>query len=615
MEFLQTIFRPSLAHWLAVIVPSQRIFVLYLLMAVVLAFVSYLSLRAIEAANRPANTEKGFFRYLIDTEILTHKSSLQDYRFFIINGLIYYGILSQFLVGMHTFSNVFIDSLIFTFGPLATPVFEVTPWSVVIYTVVAVLVFDFAVFILHYLHHRIPLLWEFHKVHHSAEVLTPITLYRMHPVDLFLTGLAATILTGLAFAIFFYLTGKEPSPYTLFNLNIIVFVFYLMGYNLRHSHIWLNYPAWLSRVFVSPAQHQIHHSSDPKHFDKNMGLIFSFWDGLFGTLYIPRTFEKLKYGLNRTDPNPYKTVKELYVTPLRNAMAVLFNSKDREDGGYKSGLVAVTIAAFLIIYSAVFIWDRFVFATQFTLPSVHMEDLTWTEVDAARQRGYNTVLIPTGGTEQNGPHAILGKHNYIVKYTSGRIAEAVGKMLVAPVMAYVPEGAISPVPTGHMRFPGTVSLPEPVFEQVLEAAAGSYKAHGFKTILIMGDSGDSMAAQDAVALRLSKAWQTDGVRVVHIDKYYKANGQIDWLQNNGYSMSDIGRHAGIRDTSELMAVTKNGVRSRPFTAQKNGQTGVDGRPMLASKKIGEAMLELKIDAAIEEIRAERGVNERGTAIN
>jgi hypothetical protein len=131
MEFLQTIFRPSLAHWLAVIVPSQRIFVLYLLMAVVLAFVSYLSLRAIEAANRPANTEKGFFRYLIDTEILTHKSSLQDYRFFIVNGLIYYGILSQLLVGMHTFSNVFIDSLIFTFGPLATPVFEVTPLSVV----------------------------------------------------------------------------------------------------------------------------------------------------------------------------------------------------------------------------------------------------------------------------------------------------------------------------------------------------------------------------------------------------------------------------------------------------------------------------------------------------
>ncbi len=300
MEFLRQITLPSAAHWLAVIVPSQRIFFLYLLTAAVLAFFSYLSLRALEAKARPENADKGFLRYLIDMEVLTHPSSRQDYKFFFVNGLIYYGILSQLLVGMHSFANLFIGFLVFAFGPVEAPLFEVTPLSVAIYTVLAVLVFDFAVYFLHYLHHRIPVLWEFHKVHHSAEVLTPITLYRMHPVDLFLTGLAAAALTGLGFAVFFYLTGKEPSPYTLFNLNIIVFAFYLAGYNLRHSHIWLNYPAWLSKIFVSPAQHQIHHSSDPKHFDKNMGLIFSFWDGLFGTLYIPRTYEKLKYGLCRS---------------------------------------------------------------------------------------------------------------------------------------------------------------------------------------------------------------------------------------------------------------------------------------------------------------------------
>ena len=586
--------------------PSQRIFLLYLLTAAILAFVSYVSLQALEASARPENTEKGFLRYLFDKDVFTHKSSMQDYKFFFVNGLLYYGIVSHLLVGTHTFSNMFIDGLTFAFGPLGVPFFEVTPLSVAIYTVVAVLFFDFAVFLLHYLHHRIPILWEFHKVHHSAEVLNPITLYRMHPVDLFLTGLGVALLSGLAFAGFFYLTGKEPSPYTLFNLNVIVFVFYLAGYNLRHSHIWLNYPSWLSRIFVSPAQHQVHHSSDPKHFDKNMGLIFSFWDGLFGTLYIPRTYEKLKFGLSRAEPNPFKSVKDLYVQPVRNALALVF-----KDGRvpYRSGLAAA-VSAFLVLYSAFFVWDRFVYATQFRLPSVHMEDLTWTEIKQAKKQGYDTVLIPTGGTEQNGPHVILGKHNYIIRHNAGRIAEAVGKTLVAPVMAYVPEGEIAPNPSGHMRFPGTVSLPEPVFAQVLEAAAGSYKAHGFKNIFILGDSGDSMAAQDRVAQRLDEAWAKNGVRVVHIDKYYKENGQTDWLKQQGYSMSDIGRHAGIRDTSELLAVNEDGVRARPVTGTIFGQTGSDGRPMLANKKIGEAMLELKIQAAIKQIQTVMGKDER-----
>ncbi len=287
-------------------------------------------------------------------------------------------------------------------------------------------------------------------------------------------------------------------------------------------------------------------------------------------------------------------------------MAILFKG---QGGGQRSRLAALTIATGFVLYAGVFAWDRFVLAMQFELPSVHMEDLTWTEVEKAQEHGYDTVIIPTGGTEQNGPHVILGKHNYIVKHNSERIAEALGNILVAPVMAYVPEGAISPQPTGHMRFPGTVTLPDPVFEEVLESAAASYKAHGFKNILLLGDSGDSMAAQDAVARRLDAAWREEGVRVLHIDRYYRQNGQIDWLKAHGYSMGDIGYHAGIRDTSELMAVHESGVRNRPLTLRKNGQTGVNGRPMLANKKIGEAMLELKINAAIQQIRDELGLHQ------
>ncbi|MEM7619401.1 MAG: creatininase family protein [Pseudomonadota bacterium] len=598
MDILNQIVNATVTQWLAILVPNQRIFLLYLLSAFFLSIISYLSLRALEVGSRPDVVKKGFVKYVFDRDVFLHRSSIQDYKFFAVNSLIYFGLISQLLVGMHTFANLFIEILNAVFGTLETPAFAVTPFSVIAYTVIVVLCFDFAIYLLHYLHHRLPLLWEFHKVHHSAEVLTPMTLYRMHPVDMFLTGSAAAVLTGMAFAGFFYLTGKEPSPYTLFHLNVIVFAFYIVGYNLRHSHIWLNYPKWVSYVFVSPAQHQIHHSIDPKHFDKNMGLIFSFWDNLFGTLYIPKSYEKLRFGLSEDNPNPYLSVKDLYIKPFQDALAILKRYKTQ--GSARLAFFAVLF--FVVLFSVLFVWERFGVASQFNLPSVHTEGLTWTEVAKAQQNGYDTVIIPTGGTEQNGPHVILGKHNYIIKYTSSEIAKRIGNTLVAPVMAYVPEGDITPKPTRHMRFSGTVSLHPDIFERVLEAAAKSYKAHGFKRILIVGDSFDSMAVQDKVAKQLDAKWSKEGVRVFHIDQYYRENGQIEWLKTQGYRMSDIGSHAGIRDTSELLAVYGEGVRSRPLVAYKNGLTGSNGKAMMASQDIGQKMLELKIEAAIRQIQ-------------
>lgn len=606
MDIFNQILTSTYVTWFSVFFPNQRLFALYILSAIVLAFISYLSLRAIEAADKPDNIDKGFVKYLINLEVFTHKSSIQDYKFFVINGLIYFGIISQLLIGMHTFANLFVELLNLTFGPLATPLFEVTPLSVILYTIIVILCFDFAIYLLHYLHHRIPVLWEFHKVHHSAEVLTPMTLYRMHPVDMFLTGLAAAALSALAFAGFFYMTGKQPSPYVLFNLNVILFAFYIMGYNLRHSHIWLNYPKWVSYVFVSPAQHQIHHSSDPKHFDKNMGLIFSFWDNLFGTLYIPKAYEKLTFGLSRDNPNPYKSVADLYIMPVIDAFRILKSEKNVK--AFRIALVSIT--SLFIAYLALFAWERFVLANQFQLPSVHMEDLTWTEIQKAQQKGYDTILIPTGGTEQNGPHVILGKHNYVIKHTSTKIAQALGNTLVAPVMAYVPEGQIEPKPTGHMHFTGTVSLPEPIFEQVLESAARSYRAHGFKTILIMGDSGDSVAAQDRITKRLDDMWRSENIRVFHIDDYYRSNQQIEWLQQEGFDKAAIGTHAGIRDTSELMFVHPEGVRKDPIVSAIQGFTGSNGKPIYASAKIGEKMLDLKIEAALSQIRDVLGLEEK-----
>jgi len=173
------------------------------------------------------------------------------------------------------------------------------------------------------------------------------------------------------------------------------------------------------------------------------------------------------------------------------------------------------------------------------------------------------------------------------------------------VIAYVPEGRIEP-PEGHMRFAGTISVSEPVFEALLEATARSLRAHGFRTIFFLGDSGGNQRAQARVARRLSSRWRGDGIRVVHVGAYYAANGQVDWLRKAGETAKTIGNHAGIRDTSELLAVHPRGVRRemlRPGALRQIRRPGHDGDPARASAVRGRALLKLKIESALKQMRA------------
>src|ERR671913_1292400 len=108
--------------------------------------------------------------------------------------------------------------------------------------------------------------------------------------------------------------------------------------------------------------------------------------------------------------------------------------------------------------------------------SVFIEELTWTEIRDAIKAGKTTVVLPTGGTEQNGPHMVMGKHNFIVHHTAGEIAKTLGNALVGPVVAFVPEGNLDP-PSGHMRFPGAITLPEEYYQKLLEYTARSFKVN------------------------------------------------------------------------------------------------------------------------------------------
>jgi len=238
--------------------------------------------------------------------------------------------------------------------------------------------------------------------------------------------------------------------------------------------------------------------------------------------------------------------------------------------------------------------------------TIEIADMTWVEVRSAIARGYTTVIVPSGGIEQNGPHMILGKHDLIVRYAAGRIAAQLGKTLVTPVIPFVPEGGYDP-PQGHLRFPGTIGVSEQVFAGVLDGIARSLKAGGFKTICFIADHGGSLKPQAEVAARLSKEWAQQGVRVFDVSDYYADEGQTDFLTGEGETPASIGQHAGITDTSELMAVHPQGVdlgrfADAPFTLESNG---VSGDPMRASAERGRALIDIKIQAAVRQIKAQR----------
>ena len=235
-----------------------------------------------------------------------------------------------------------------------------------------------------------------------------------------------------------------------------------------------------------------------------------------------------------------------------------------------------------------------------TPDTVFLEDLTWTELRDAIRDGVTTIIVPTGGTEQNGPHMVLGKHNYLVRYKAGEVARRLGNTLVAPVMAYVPEGDVDP-PTGHMRFPGTITTPPAVFEQVLTYAARSLVQHGFRDIAFLGDSGGNQASQGAVAERLNAEWAETTVRVHHLTDYYPGPGDA-WLVEQGVLESDVGSHAGMHDTSSFLFLDPSKLRQdRMVRGTGPSGNGVTGHPGRSTAEYGEQILEMQIDAAVRQI--------------
>ncbi len=283
----------------ALFAPNKRIYWLYILSSMIIAAL-YLAVYKKEQ------------RVILNKKLWLHRSALLDYKYFIVSFFIKTLFILPFLFGVKEVTMFTYEYLLDNYG-FVKVTFLSNMEVMVLYTLCLFLVSDFTRYWLHRFLHTVPFLWEFHKVHHSAKVLNPLTFYRVHPVENILFGLRYALSIGVVSGIFIYFFGAYIGVLEIVGVNLLLFIFSLMGSNLRHSHIKLGYPKFLEGFFISPYQHQIHHST--KHGNKNFGGYLSIWDRMFGSLKYSKDVKTIKFGLKSKE---FDTVFTLLLTPFKN---------------------------------------------------------------------------------------------------------------------------------------------------------------------------------------------------------------------------------------------------------------------------------------------------------
>lgn len=256
---------------------------------------------------------KEFFSRYLGRRLWWHPSSRLDYRYYIVNGILF-----PLVVGPLLFSAVWVSgALNGVFGSPAAAAAMPGFGAMLLYSVAFFVAYDFGRFAAHSLLHDIPALWQFHKVHHSAEVLTPMTAFRAHPVDLAVMAWVPALTTGLVTWLFHRFVDSGVGAITFLGIHFIIWAFSLVG-NLRHWHVWISYGPTLNRWLISPAHHQLHHSYEERHLGCNRGFELAVWDRLYGTLYAPpESPEAFRIGLGDGTDGQWRTVWRLYAWPFQ----------------------------------------------------------------------------------------------------------------------------------------------------------------------------------------------------------------------------------------------------------------------------------------------------------
>lgn len=232
--------------------------------------------------------------------------------------------------------------------------------------------------------------------------------------------------------------------------------------------------------------------------------------------------------------------------------------------------------------------------------SVFVEDLTWMEIRDLMKGGTDTVVVATGGVEQNGPYLVTGKHNVILRGVTEALARKMGKTLVAPIVAFVPEGDIDP-PSSHMKYPGTISLTEETYRALLTDICTSMKVHGFKRIILLGDSGGNQTGMKDVAEKLNSAW-AGAAKVVFVPEFYDYGGLAKWLESEGIKQTPEGLHDDFGITAQMLAVDPTSVRMEQRIKAGNFKiNGVDLAPAEKSIAWGKKIIDYRVARTIEAI--------------
>lgn len=288
--------------------PQKRVFVGYLAGALLIACGVHALAGSRLRQSLPA---------LFSPAIWWSASARADYKIMAINQAVMLGVMPR-LVSKLAVATLIFEGLHVWLDGRTLLLRDAPDWAIAgLFTVSLFLLDDAAKYLVHRALHRWPLLWCFHRVHHSAETLTPLTVYRTHPVEGIIFGLRAVLVQGTAVAAFIYFFGDRAELLTVLGANLFLFAFNAAGANLRHSHVWLSYGRRIERILISPAQHQIHHSVDPRHHDKNFGAVLAVWDWIGGSLCTAGKAQTVTFGTG--DGAATHDLRTLYLSPVVDA--------------------------------------------------------------------------------------------------------------------------------------------------------------------------------------------------------------------------------------------------------------------------------------------------------
>jgi len=288
--------------------PKKRVFLFYILISIFIAIFWFMMIKKISFKNSLIK--------IFDKKIFFSNSAKSDYKVFLINQLIMM-LVSPLLITQLTIAT----ALYFYFHSLnwlSVGMFNSisTIYIIFIFTIFQFTIDDLSKYVVHRYMHKWPILWALHKVHHSATVLTPMTVFRTHPLEGIVFSLRSSVTQAISISSFVFLFGGAVDLYTILGVNIFVFVFNILGSNLRHSHIGIRYWRWVEYIFISPAQHQLHHSIANEHHDKNFGAALAIWDWLFGSLHHSIEFDSLKLGIEKNQNKKTHNLLNLYLMPF-----------------------------------------------------------------------------------------------------------------------------------------------------------------------------------------------------------------------------------------------------------------------------------------------------------